>query len=54
MYLNCCICGLLSDDGCLVENKGKRFHICLDCSENLTDEEIIVELDKKRLPKPAL
>lgn len=48
MYQNCCICGVLSDDGSLIQDSGKWYHVCMDCSDTLTHEDIIEYLEKRR------
>lgn len=43
-YQECPICGHLHDDGTIYFYKDKRFFLCLDCSEDLTEKEIIGSL----------
>lgn len=48
MYQNCCICGVLSDDGSLIQYSGKWYHVCMECSDTLTHEDVIEYLEKRR------
>lgn len=47
MYYNCCVCGMLSDDGSFIEYSGKCFHVCMDCFDTLTKENILAFIDKQ-------
>ena len=32
-YLSCYLCELLHNDGALIECEGKKYNVCMDCSE---------------------
>ena len=40
MYFNCDICGKLNDDGAFVNINGVSRHICLDCDDTLSREQL--------------
>ena len=43
-YSKCPICGQWHDDGSIIELDGHIYALCLDCTENYSDEEIIKKL----------
>lgn len=46
MYGYCPVCGIIHDDGTIFEYKGKKYFLCLNCSERRSDKEINESLEK--------
>lgn len=40
MYNKCYLCGREHDDGGVLERNGKRYFLCLDCLDDMTQADI--------------